>query len=125
MRGARASARSSFQKALIGAVLALSACLAPACGETEKTPDQERTVYGVVKDAVNGKRLKGVSIRFQSDTLDEATTKTDGDGEYTVPVKTDSLKGRIEAKKSGYQTRVSSVYFDDDDVQIDIELNRN
>ncbi len=77
----------------------------------------------MVRDSRSGKALKGVSLHFQSDTLDEAADKSDDDGDYSLAVSTDSRNGRVEAKKSGYETRIVSVYFDDDDVQIDIALN--
>lgn len=104
-----------------------ASCLlvAVGCGDPDEALDQERTLHGVVRDAVNGKGLKGVTISFQSDTLDEADDKTDEDGDYMLFVGTDSLHGRIEAKKSGYETRIVSVYFDSEDVQVDVELNPN
>ena len=95
------------------------------CGKPKDTPDEERNLYGVVRNSMTGKELKGVSVSFRSDTLDEADDKTDDDGDYSLLVTTDAKNGRIEAKKSGYETRVVSVYFDDDAVQVDIELNPN
>jgi hypothetical protein len=107
--------------------IACASCLlvAVGCGELDDAPDQERSLHGLVRDAVSGKGLKGVTIAFQSDTLDEADDKTDEEGDYRLLVSTDSLHARIEAKKSGYETRIVSVYFDREDVQIDIDLNPN
>lgn len=103
--------------------LALCAALFSACEDSaDSVPDESRRVSGVVSDGVSGKELKGVTITFTSDTLDKADDKTNADGEYDLTVATDSRNGRIEAKKSGYDTRVVSVFFDDNAVEIDIEL---
>ncbi len=111
-----------FYKACSLALL-MSLWAASGCGDPDASPDQERGLHGTVRDAVSGKRLQGVSVQFRSDTLDEAGDKSDEDGDYTIFVSTDARNGRIEAKKSGYETRVVSVYFDDEDVQVNIELN--
>jgi len=93
------------------------------CGDPDESADQARGLHGVVRDATTGDSLKGVTVTFRSDTLDEASDTTDGDGEYMITVATDSKKGRVEAKKAGYETGVVSVYFDDDAVAVDIELD--
>ncbi len=80
-------------------------------------------MHGVVRHGTTGDRLKGVAIAFRSDTLDEASDTTDDDGEYEIMVATDSLNGRLEAKKSGYETRIVSVFFDEGNVAVNIVLN--
>lgn len=96
---------------------------ASGCGDPDESADQARGLHGVVRNATTGDGVKGVSVTFRSDTLDEASDTTDSDGEYMIVVATDSKKGRVEAKKAGYDTGVVSVYFDDDDVAVDLELN--
>lgn len=103
---------------LLGLAVAMS-----GCGDPDESADQARGLHGVVRNATTGDGVKGVSVTFRSDTLDEASDTTDGDGEYMILVATDSQKGRVEAKKAGYETGVVSVYFDEDDVAVDIELN--
>ena len=59
---------------------------------------------------------------FVSDTLDKADDETDGNGEYLISVSSDTRKARLEVKKAGYMTRIESVFLDDSDVTIDIDL---
>lgn len=97
-----------------------------ACGEEDDSvPDESRGVFGVVTDGQSGKKLKGVTVAFTSDTLDKSDDTTNSDGEYRLTVATDSKNGRVEAKKSGYETRVVSVFFDSESVQVDLELTPN
>jgi len=103
----------------------LCAAISSCAEEDDRVPDESRNVYGSVSDGQSGKRLKGVTIAFTSDTLDRASDTTDSDGKYSLTVATDSKKGRIEAKKSGYETRMVSVFFDTNSVQIDVELTPN
>jgi len=103
---------------LLGLAVAVS-----GCGDPDENTEQARGLHGVVRNATTGDGVKGVAVTFRSDTLDEASDTTDSDGEFMILVETESKKGRVEAKKAGYETGVVSVYFDEDDVAVDIDLN--
>jgi hypothetical protein len=105
--------------------LLAAALLASSCGSDEPDPDDTRgRIHGTVRDAMTGNGIKGVKVRFLSDTLDEASDTTDGDGRYGIQVATDTDKGHLEATKAGYAKRVVSVYLDSESVAIDIDLSR-
>jgi hypothetical protein len=61
-------------------------------------------------------------VEFTSDTLDRGSDKTNADGHYSLFVDSRVLRGRIEVSKSGYQTTVVSVYLDDEDMRVDVDL---
>ncbi len=110
---------------LVAASLVTLLLLSSSCDDgRDVAPDVARRVSGIVRDGLDGERLTGVRVRFVSDTLDEATSKSDGDGRYRIAVLSDTDKGRLEASRQGYATRVVSVYFDSTDVKLDIELSR-
>ena len=80
------------------------------------------SLHGIVRDSDTGKRVAGVKVEFVADTLEQVSAKTDSDGSYALNVDTPSETGRLTASKSGYQSRVVSVFLDDADVAIDIVL---
>lgn len=82
------------------------------------------TVHGTVRDGTSGRGLKGVEVSFQSDTLDEAADTTDGEGRFAINVSALTPSGRLSASKAGYETRTVSVFLDDGDVNVDIDLER-
>lgn len=82
-------------------------------------------VHGTVHDGMTGKPLKGVAIEFVADTLEEASDTTDGNGRYSINVVAATPSGRLTASKTSYETRTVSVYLDDSDVALEIELNPN
>jgi hypothetical protein len=81
------------------------------------------SVHGSVRDARTGKRLSGVEVDFEADTLETASDTTDGSGTYAMNVESTSQTGRITASKSGYVASTVSVFLDDADVTVDISLN--
>jgi hypothetical protein len=105
--------------------LLAAALLASGCGSDETDPDANQSrLHGTVRDAISGDGIKGVKVRFVSDTLDEASDTTDGDGRYGIDVATDSDQGHLEASKAGYLKRIVPVYLDAASVEIDIELDK-
>ena len=96
--------------------------LSAACAD-DAAGAQEATLRGTVRDAVTGAGLAGVKVTFTSDTLDEDVTRTTGGGSYTLFVTSQSPHGRLRAEKAGYETRVVSVFFDDNRIAVDIALN--
>jgi hypothetical protein len=110
---------------VIRSALLAAALLSSSCGADDpERADTRGQVHGTVRDAQSGDAIKGVQVRFVSDTLDEASDTTDGDGRYRIDVVTDTDRGHLEATKSGYARRVVSVYLDDESVAIDIDLSR-
>jgi hypothetical protein len=81
-------------------------------------------VHGTVSDGSSGKRLKGVEVAFESDTLDDASDTSDGEGRFSINVSARTPSGRLTASKAGYETRIVSVFLDDGDVNVDIELEK-
>lgn len=109
--------------ALLGIALAFAALAGAGCEETEGPDMSTGRVHGSVRDAESGATLKGVRVRFISDTLDEVEGRSNGEGHYSLQVESRTPHGRLEAKKGGYETRVVSVYLDAPEVRIDLRLN--
>lgn len=101
--------------------LVLLALVASACGDDDGAA-VHAAVRGTVRDANTDKRLANVTVEFASDTLEKASDKTNGDGEYAINVESETPTGRLTAKKSGYRPTVVSVFLDDGDVSVDIAL---
>ncbi len=83
------------------------------------------TVHGTVRDAASGKGLKGVEVAFVSDTLEEADDTTDAQGRFVINVAASTPSGRLTASRDGYETSTVSVFLDDGEVKIDIDLARD
>jgi hypothetical protein len=83
------------------------------------------SVHGTVRDAMSQKVLKGVKVAFVADTLEQAEDKTDDKGRFAISVSAVTPSGRLTAEKAGYETRTVSVFLDDGDVAVDIELEQN
>jgi hypothetical protein len=81
-------------------------------------------VHGTVRNAASGKGLKGVDVTFVSDTLEEADDTTDAEGRFVIHVAARTPSGRLTASKAGYEASTVSVFLDDGEVKIDIELER-
>jgi hypothetical protein len=82
-------------------------------------------VHGTVRSTPGGKGLKGVDVTFVSDTLEEADDTTDAEGRFVIHVAARTPSGRLTASKVGYETSTVSVFLDDGEVKIDIELERD
>jgi hypothetical protein len=82
------------------------------------------SVHGTVRDATNSKKLKGAKVVFVADTLEQAEDTTDGEGKFVIEVSASTPSGRVTASKTGYQTHTVSVFLDDGDVSVDIDLER-
>jgi len=91
-----------------------------ACGASDEAADG--TISGTVTDTTTGRAIRGASVRFVSDTLDEQSAETNASGRYQLVVVSDTPQGHIEAQKSGYRSRTVSVYLDEPTLQVDIEL---
>jgi hypothetical protein len=83
------------------------------------------SVHGSVRDAMTQKALKGVKVAFVADTLEQAEDKTDEKGRFAIAVSAATPSGRLTAEKTSYETRTVSVFLDDGDVAVDIELERD
>jgi hypothetical protein len=105
-----------------GAVIAALTWASAGCAADDDA--LHGTVHGTVHDGTSGKRLKGVEVSFESDTLDEAADTTDGEGRFAINVSALTPSGRLTASKAGYETRTVSVFLDDGDVNVDIELEQ-
>jgi hypothetical protein len=103
-------------------VAALAALCALGCGDDDSAVGEQGSISGTVRDEATTARLKGVRVVFIADTLETFEGRTDEDGEYDILVESRSPNGRIEASKSGYQTKTVSVFLDDGTVQIDVDL---
>jgi hypothetical protein len=114
-----------FAYALAGGVLLILA--AAACGQDDgRTNSSDGTIVrGVVRDASDGSRIKNAKVFFRSDARDQADDRTNEDGEFVMTVFSRSDTGRIEARKAGFSASVVSVYLDDGDVAIDVDLEPN
>ena len=105
----------------LGAALGLAAVLAAACGD-DGGSSVHASLHGIVRDADTAKRVSGVKVEFVADTLEMASDTTADDGSYALNVEAAAQTGRLTASKSGYESRVVSVFLDDADVAIDIVL---
>lgn len=120
------ASRSLATRALLAPLSgALLLCLTFAGCADDDGGKVHGAVHGTVRDAMTGKQLKGVDVLFVADTLEEASDTTDGDGKYVINVSAATPSGRLTASKSGYETRTVSVYLDDSDVTVDIELDQD
>jgi hypothetical protein len=108
----------------LGAALGLVAVLATGCAD-DGASSVHASLHGIVRDADTGKRVPGVKVEFVADTLEEGSDTTADDGSYALNVAAASETGRLTASKSGYESRVVSVFLDDADVAIDIVLTPN
>jgi hypothetical protein len=107
---------------LRGAVLGACVWLFAACGD-DGGDAVHASLHGIVRDARSGKRLSGVEVEFEADTLETASDTTDSSGVYAMNVGAAAKNGRLTASKPGYVTSTVSAYLDDADVSIDISLN--
>ncbi len=105
-------------------VAALAGLCALGCGDDPESVGALGGIHGTVRDEATKARLKGAKVVFRSDTLETSEGRTDEDGAYELSIHTRSAKGRIEVTKSGYQTKIVSVFLDDTTVQIDVDLPR-
>jgi Carboxypeptidase regulatory-like domain len=118
LRGAGPTAQ--WRRGLFAAVW-LVAVASVGCGDDDGSTIHA-SLHGIVRDSDTGKRVAGVKVEFVADTLEQVSAKTDSDGSYALNVDTPSETGRLTASKSGYRSRVVSVFLDDADVAIDIVL---
>jgi hypothetical protein len=102
------------------ALLCLS-LLGSACADDDGAAINA-ALHGTVRDAETGKRLSGVKIEFESDTLEKLSDKTNSHGGYALNVDSATPTARLTASKAGYETGVVSVFLDDDNVAVDIAL---
>lgn len=112
----RRSMRFTYGSAVL---LALGAC---AQGGDPSSPFE---LSGRVLDELTGRGLEGAKVRFNSDTLDRAESRSDGDGhfEFTVEVRDGVRFGTIRATRDGYVNGTPhSVYFDDSADTITLRL---
>lgn len=84
---------------------------------------EHASVHGTVRDGDSRKRLSGVKVEFESDTLDHTSDTTNSSGNFRLDAQSLTPEARLVASKAGYETRVVSVFLDSDDVSIDIELS--
>lgn len=105
--------------ALLGGWFAISLAIA-SC--TDADEGIHGAVHGTVRDSMTKKPIKGVEVVFVADTLEQADDATDGDGRYAIEVVAASPNGRLTATKAGYETHTVSVFLDDGDVTVDIDL---
>ena len=105
------------------AALALAWVSASSCAD-DGGGDQRSSLHGTVRDASTRKGVKGVSVTFLSDTLEQASDTSDGSGRFVIDAVSLVPRGKLTAEKAGYQTQVVSVFLDDEDVSIDLELER-
>lgn len=113
-----AASRASWRMGLFALTLASMGCAGDDSGA------EHALLHGTVRDGESGKRLSGVQVEFLSDTLERASDVTNSEGNFRLDAHSLTPNGRLTASKSGYETRVVSVFLDDADVSIDIELMR-
>lgn len=106
--------RVAFKSSLLCAVLAIACASEP--------PTSQKDLSGVIRDRLSGKRISGASVRFQSDTLYSASTRTDDDGHYEMVVESDTPLGQVRAEHADYQPSEKTVFFDTNERVIDIDL---
>jgi hypothetical protein len=111
-------------RALLARVALTAALALASAGCADDDGALHGSVHGTVRDGASGKALKGVAVAFESDTLEEAADTTDGEGRFSINVSARTPSGRLTASKTGYETRTVSVFLDDGDVNVDIELER-
>jgi hypothetical protein len=104
-----------------GRAFALALALAAGCAGDDGA-QAHASLHGTVRDSDSGKRLSGVHVEFESDTLEHAADTTDKDGSYALNVVSSAPTGRLTARKAGYETRVVSVFLDDAAVGLDLTL---
>ena len=104
--------------------VALGMCVWLLAGCSDDGGDSvHASLHGIVRDARTGKRLSGVKVEFEADTLETASDTTDGSGTYAMNIEAASENGRLTASKTGYVTSTVSAFLDDADVSVDISLN--
>lgn len=100
----------------LGASAALCCALASGCGSSDQGEARQYEISGTVVDARSGKGIQHATVRFSSDTLNDADTDTDASGHFTLDVSVDEgvAFGTVIASHPNFQPAVSeTVYFDD------------
>lgn len=102
----------------------LIAALLAGCASDEAPTDQH-ALSGSVRDARTQAAVARATVKFVSDTLDEAETASDADGHFSleVSVREGVAYGTLRASAAGYAPSVAhSVYLDAQPHVITLEL---
>ena len=91
-----------------------------SCADAAPTRDLE--VAGFVLEIDTREPIEGARVTFRSDTLYEVTTTSDEEGRYELFVVSDSKFGQVIAEKEGFSTAEQSVFFDQPQRRIDLEM---
>jgi hypothetical protein len=86
-----------------------------ACGSEEDEARSDHAIEGTVIDEFTKAGLSGATVRFVSDTLDEAETISESGGRFRLAVQVpEGVRfGTLEASRDGYNdSKQLSVYFD-------------
>jgi hypothetical protein len=107
----------------------LVACLGlialAACGSEESVARSDHAIEGTVVDEFTKQGLGGATVRFVSDTLDQAETVSEPDGRFTLDVLVvEGVRfGTLEASRDGYNdSKRISVYFDGSALRTELPL---
>ena len=79
---------------------------------------------GFVTDIDTGAAIGGATVTFVSDTRYMAETTSDEDGRYAMVVNTDTTFGQVRAAKDGFSTAEATVFFDQPERRVDLEMRR-
>lgn len=119
-----AAADLNFGMRFMTRAVVIAALVGASAGCADDGDALRGAVHGTVRDAADGKSIKGAEVAFLSDTLEEADDTTDAQGRFVINVAASTPSGRLTASKRGYQASTVSVFLDDGEVKIDIELER-
>jgi hypothetical protein len=103
------------------ALLLAPLALVSGCGDE----DPHAAVFelaGRVQDRSTGRGIGGADVRYVSDTLDEASTTSDGDGSYRLVIMTTTPFGQVRADKAGWLPDERTVFFDASPRRMDLRL---
>lgn len=95
-----------------------------ACADDDDSNGVQRdaALSGSVRDGQTGQGLGGARVEFLADTGEKASESTNKSGRFGLVVRAMSPLGRLTVSKPGYRTRVVSVFLDENEVSVDIDL---
>jgi hypothetical protein len=108
-------------------LLALLLPLVACAGDDSDEPVSDFEIEGRVVDDLDGDPISGAEVIFVSDTLDETTTRTDGDGHYfmVTTVRVGVSYGTLHAEHPSFRDGAEqTVYFDGTTRTVDLQLRR-
>ena len=96
-----------------------------ACGSDEDAVFSDHAIEGTVIDEFTKSGVSGATVRFVSDTLDEAETVSESGGRFTLQVEVvQGVRfGTLSASRDGYEdSKQLTIYFDGSALRAELSM---